>query len=405
MGNEFDEELRRRLLAFQRAHGLTEDGKAGGETWGKLAEAYGEQRVGQSVAGQDDRTDAEVVRELEQRTRKSYDDLVLGLGQGPIQISPREVERRLYGDGTLRPRLPDNSRQTVLDEVLERHEHMGDRFVSRGVVGSPESVARRKEAGQAEHNAQLQQNLGTLGQGLSGARVPPKSTPPGPKPAKPGPPTFDKVDPSRLGGGKPANDNMRPPPGNVVPLRPPEEQPAMPHGEIVLDTGTGGRVRASAGSRPATARVNPEPPAKVPWLSLGNRRANGAQFMVNADQGQVAASTSGYQVYEFYASDGRCLYVGRSGGRDGETPKNWVDRGWDHLYKKPGIAEASTVKVTADLTEAETAVLETDLISSLKPELNTLRGSPPRDQDYAANLQSANTRPTFVFQVRMVPPR
>ncbi len=38
MGIEFDEQLQSRLLAFQKAHGLAEDGTVGAKTWGKLVE-------------------------------------------------------------------------------------------------------------------------------------------------------------------------------------------------------------------------------------------------------------------------------------------------------------------------------------------------------------------------------
>jgi peptidoglycan hydrolase-like protein with peptidoglycan-binding domain len=38
MGIEFDEQLQSRLLAFQKEHGLVEDGTVGAKTWGKLVE-------------------------------------------------------------------------------------------------------------------------------------------------------------------------------------------------------------------------------------------------------------------------------------------------------------------------------------------------------------------------------
>jgi hypothetical protein len=96
------------------------------------------------------------------------------------------------------------------------------------VVGRPEVVDRMKAAGEADERDQLQQNLTTLAHGMDGARAQqnPGATP-------------KKVDLRRAGGaGAPANDHDGPPASGVARAYPPVEQ--EPHGEVQLDTGTGG---------------------------------------------------------------------------------------------------------------------------------------------------------------------
>ncbi|MFL6141883.1 MAG: peptidoglycan-binding domain-containing protein [Labedaea sp.] len=244
MANEFDDQLHARLLAFQRANGLAEDGLAGAKTWQQLVSGAYSNAATDTQPESDHRSDAEITKELEQRTHKTIAELTIELGLGPITITPRELEARLIENHTLRPRLPDNSKHTVIDAVRERHEYMDGRFVTRGVVGRPDVVDRMKAAGEADERDQLQQNLATLAHGMGGVRVPPKSAPnagpkPAPKsPANKGPAEFQKVDPKRVGGGKPANDHGDPngPASGVVRAQPPVEH--EPHGEIQLDTGT-----------------------------------------------------------------------------------------------------------------------------------------------------------------------
>jgi hypothetical protein len=46
MAIQFDEQLKSRLLAFQKAHGLTEDGTVGAHTWTKLVDPAGDVDTG-----------------------------------------------------------------------------------------------------------------------------------------------------------------------------------------------------------------------------------------------------------------------------------------------------------------------------------------------------------------------
>jgi hypothetical protein len=247
----------------------------------------------------DRRTDADIARELEQRTHQTMSDLVISLGKGPIPITPRELEVQLIASGLLRPRPPeDKGKQTVIDNVTMRHPQQADRFITDGMVGRSDVVARAKAAGEQEHSDQLRQNIGSLGAAMGGARLPRKTPPPAappqasrtdqpptrptgnprlpgpgpggaaskpavppkaetPKPGTPkaetpkaetpkppaiGPARLDKVDPGRIGGvDRSANDEGRPtlPVAEVVPLPRPETHSNQ---EIVLDTGTGGRT-------------------------------------------------------------------------------------------------------------------------------------------------------------------
>jgi hypothetical protein len=162
----------------------------------------------------------------------------------------------------------------------------------------------------------------------------------------------------------------------------------------------GGAVKGAAAAATAVQATR-----RVRLFSLGARRRNNAQwFLHNVDPAEVRQSMRGFQVYEYHTADGRCLYVGKSGGLHGETPSSWVDRGWDHLNTKPQIAQADRIKVTSGLTHPEAAALETDRIAQLKPRLNQIPGDPPPGQSMAGNLQSASRQPTFTFRTTMVPP-
>jgi hypothetical protein len=179
-----------------------------------------------------------------------------------------------------------------------------------------------------------------------------------------------------------------------------------------------------------TAEVKAPEPAKPPRaprvkrLSMGEKRSSGAQwFLRNADRAEVEASQKGYQVYEYYNREGRCLYVGRSGGaaetkatratkKALEAPKkatSWVDRGWSHIQEeRREIAEADRIVVHAELTEMEASALEHDRIAELNPTLNVKKGEfgsrAALGPDYAANVQSAQKQPTFRFETEIVPP-
>jgi hypothetical protein len=156
---------------------------------------------------------------------------------------------------------------------------------------------------------------------------------------------------------------------------------------------------------------------------MGEHKSGAKWELLNVDKAEVAASKKGYQVYSYYTRDGRCIYVGRSGGaaeakaaRESakalEAPtgaSNWVDRGWSHIEKeRRDIAEAERIVVHAELTDSEAAALEHDLIAELSPELNVKRGEfgsrAALGQDYAANVQSAQRRPTYRFETQILPP-
>ena len=157
---------------------------------------------------------------------------------------------------------------------------------------------------------------------------------------------------------------------------------------------------------------------------MGEKRSSGAQwFLRNADRAEVEASQKGYQVYEYYNREGRCLYVGKSGGaaeakatrateKALEAPKkatSWVDRGWSHIQEeRREIAEADRIVVHAELTEMEASALEHDRIAELNPTLNVKKGDfgsrAALGPDYEANVQSAEKQPTFRFETEIVPP-
>jgi hypothetical protein len=215
---------------------------------------------------------------------------------------------------------------------------------------------------------------------------------------------------------------------SLVPLRstytpPTEEAVAARTTKRISATDRGRGARPFYAKDPKSPAPKPPKSPRVKLLSMGERRSSAAQwFLRNADRAEVKASTKGYQVYEYYARDGRCLYVGRSGGaaekagvtteKALEAPKkatNWIDRGWSHIEEeRREIAEADRIVVHAELNEAEAKVLEHDRITQLKPELNVLKGEAASrtalGPDYGSTLQSAQKRPTFRFDTDIVPP-
>jgi hypothetical protein len=170
-----------------------------------------------------------------------------------------------------------------------------------------------------------------------------------------------------------------------------------------------------ASHEPAPARPSPERSAtrgaqkRERLLSMGGPRRSGAQwFLRNVDQTALEASQRGYQVYEYYAQDGECLYVGKAGGAGGAKPTTWVDRGWDHIQERPEIAEADRIVVRADLTDQEAFALEQDRIAELKPRLNKIPGeftkrSQQEAADFSANVQAASKHTPFTFRTDIVP--
>ncbi|MFD3758108.1 DUF4157 domain-containing protein [Streptomyces sp. NPDC058622] len=153
--------LGRRLLAHELAHVVQYD-------------ASGLDVIArQAGAARDSRTDAEVRSELEKRTGKSFAELVLGLGRGPIDpnsVSPRALERVLEANGTLRRVTVDTKEPVVIDEVLEKHEYQENRFVTRARIGPQSQVDAEKEAGQQAVRDTFVSNMhGALGATKTGA--------------------------------------------------------------------------------------------------------------------------------------------------------------------------------------------------------------------------------------------
>ncbi|MFJ8470192.1 eCIS core domain-containing protein [Streptomyces swartbergensis] len=145
----------RQLLAHELAHVVQHD-------------ASGHSVVArQEKPGPDGRTDSGIRSELERLTGKSFAELVLRLGRGPIVITPRELEAELVRNGTLRRPEMDTSEPVVIDEVLVPDPYR-DAFVTEGRVGRASQVDRAKKAGQ---QAVRDAFLSGMAGGLSGTRT------------------------------------------------------------------------------------------------------------------------------------------------------------------------------------------------------------------------------------------
>ncbi|MEH6373202.1 DUF4157 domain-containing protein [Streptomyces sp. KLMMK] len=129
----------RRLLAHELAHVVQYDAS------GRVIVAR------QESPERDGRTDSQVRSELEKRTGKTFAQLVLELGRGPMdpsRIPPRDLERELERNGTLPHREADTKEPVVIDNVLVPHPYQENRFISEGRVGPESKIEAEKEAGQ-----------------------------------------------------------------------------------------------------------------------------------------------------------------------------------------------------------------------------------------------------------------
>jgi Domain of unknown function (DUF4157) len=115
----------------------------------------------------DNRSDAEVVREIEARTGQTVSDLTLKYF-GPSNVGVRRLEAELYARGDLRVR-PDQgrSKEVLIGEVLEPHGVPG-RFVSHARVGTQESIRQQQVAGRQALLDSQQQGFGAA---FMGART------------------------------------------------------------------------------------------------------------------------------------------------------------------------------------------------------------------------------------------
>ncbi|MEU5188862.1 DUF4157 domain-containing protein [Streptomyces klenkii] len=129
----------RNLLAHELAHVVQYD------TSGRVIVAR------QESPRQDGRTDAQIRSELEKRTGKTFAQLVLALGRGPLdpsRISPRDLEKELERNGTLSHVEMDTKEPVVIDNVLVPHPYQENRFVSEGKIGPASKIDADKAAGE-----------------------------------------------------------------------------------------------------------------------------------------------------------------------------------------------------------------------------------------------------------------
>ncbi|YCK39934.1 hypothetical protein ACNF49_39480 [Actinomadura sp. ATCC 39365] len=109
----------------------------------------GEKAGKPETPGPDGRTESQIRADLEQRSGKSYAQLVMELGRGPLdpaKISPRQVEQELESKKALPTR--DTKEPTVIRNVLVPHDYQAGRYVTEGRVGPESKVEAAAKAGQ-----------------------------------------------------------------------------------------------------------------------------------------------------------------------------------------------------------------------------------------------------------------
>jgi hypothetical protein len=131
-------------------------------------------------------------------------------------------------------------------------------------------------------------------------------------------------------------------------------------------------------------------PAAVPPK---NKVALGRWYRLEPnDPALIKRTTQGFQEYEFFSDRQECLYVGRSGGKDGKDPSSWVDRLTKDHIATDWILEAKTVVVLYGLTLPESMAEEEFRIRGGNGRANLQQGDFSRSMpqgDLASNAQAA----------------
>ena len=110
------------------------------------------------------------------------------------------------------------------------------------------------------------------------------------------------------------------------------------------------------------------------------------------DPALIKRTTQGFQEYEYFSDRQECLYVGRSGGKDGKDPSSWADRLTKEHIATEWILEAKTVVVLYGLTLAESMAEEEFRIRGGNGRVNKQRGDFSNrmpEGGLAANAQAA----------------
>lgn len=118
--------------------------------------------------GPDGRTDSEIQADLEKRTGRSYGDLYWGLGLGPIQVTPREVEAELKLRGQLPPEKATSWMDPVMQGILTEHPYMAGRYITEARVGPEAQIEAMRAAAQNAHDLALARGImqgGSVGRG------------------------------------------------------------------------------------------------------------------------------------------------------------------------------------------------------------------------------------------------
>ena len=136
------------------------------------------------------------------------------------------------------------------------------------------------------------------------------------------------------------------------------------------------------------------------------RTALGMPFRLEPnDPKLIKRTTQGFQEYEYFSDRQECLYVGRSGGKDGKDPSTWVDRLTKEHIATEWILEAKTVVVLYGMTLAESMAQEEYRIRGGNGRVNKQQGdfsgSRMDESSLAANAQAAE-RHAFKETFRIV---
>jgi hypothetical protein len=120
------------------------------------------------------------------------------------------------------------------------------------------------------------------------------------------------------------------------------------------------------------------------------------------DRALIKRTTTGFQEYEYFDKHQTLLYVGRTGGEDGQKPGNWVDRLHKSHITTEWIGEAITVVVTYDLTLPEAMALEEVRIPDAKYNIKAgdySSSAPDGIDETARSAMKHGRRETFALTV------
>ena len=306
----------------------------------------------------DKRTDAEIKKALESRTGKSFSDLILGLGRGPLALSPRELEAELNANGTLKKRVILESHQPVIvmDEVLEPDSYNPDRIRGVAQVGKEADIEQRKRVGQQMALDRIKQGLtagGTAQKGAASAGLV--------RPVQPAVGKTEPKNPPPITAGQPQARGLdAPAPSSVDPLGRTQVDALGKTHPAGVDSEKVGPGDARQTYVPPTVADRKQPGTGQPVLTPASRPINASQSpeQIRQDLLVARAAREAAVQAQFNATQEFLRYrASEPNPKKGlKGDPNWDSKVDKELDERARLATEAAYEAAAKLSAAEAAI-------------------------------------------------